>query len=61
MEIQTTQKVRNVSVLFNALRTIGSSALINGIGTSNKSLGAIVMFTALYVGFGKYVRQEDLQ
>lgn len=49
-----------VSVLFNALRNIGNYALINGIGTSNKSLGAIVMFAALYIGFGKYVREEDL-
>lgn len=49
-----------VSVLFNALRNIGNYALINGIGTSNKSLGAIVMFAALYIGFGKYVRAEDL-
>lgn len=49
-----------VSVLFNALRNIGNYAVVNGIGTSNKSLGAIIMFIALYAGFGKYVRQEDL-
>lgn len=50
-----------VSVLFNALRNIGNDPIINGIGTSNKSLSAIVMFIALYIGFEKYVRQEDLQ
>lgn len=48
-----------VSVLFNVLRNIGSYPVINGICTSNKSLSAIVMFTAVYIGFGKYVRQED--
>lgn len=50
-----------LSVCVNALRRIGNYAVINGIGTSNKSLGAIIMFIALYIGFGKYVRQEDLQ
>lgn len=49
-----------VSVLFNALRHIGNYPIINGLGTSNKSLSAIVMFIVLYLGFGKYVRQEDL-
>lgn len=48
-----------VSVLFNALRNIGNYPIINGIGTSNKSLSAIVMFIALYIGFGKYVKQDD--
>ncbi|MDO5338146.1 MAG: hypothetical protein Q4E89_11990, partial [Eubacteriales bacterium] len=33
---------------------------IHGIGTSNKSLGAIILFIALFIGFGKYVKQEDL-
>lgn len=49
-----------VSVFFNTIRNIGNYPAINGIGTSNKSLSAIVMFIALYIGFGKYVRQEDL-
>lgn len=49
-----------LSVLFNAVRSIGSNAVINGIGTSNKSLSAIVMFLALFAGFGKYVKKEDL-
>jgi len=30
-----------------------SAALINGIATSNMSLGAIVMFTALLLGWEK--------
>ena len=30
-----------------AVRQLGNTALINGIGTFNKSLGTIVMFTAL--------------
>lgn len=49
-----------VSVFFNIFRRIGNYAIINGIGTSNKSLAAIVMFIALFIGFGKYVKQEDL-
>lgn len=49
-----------VSVFFNAFRRLGNYAVVNGIGTSNKSLGAIIMFIALFIGFGKYVRQEDL-
>lgn len=49
-----------VSVLFNAFRKIGNYAIVGGIATSNKSLGAIVLFIALYIGFGKYVKQEDL-
>ena len=46
--------------LFNAVRQLGNTALINGIGTSNKSLGAIVMFTALLLGWRKYVGDQDL-
>lgn len=49
-----------VSVFFNAFRRIGNYAIVNGIGTANKSLGAILLFIALFIGFGKYVRQEDL-
>ncbi len=41
--------------VFNAVRRLGNTALINGIGTSNMSLGAIVMFTALLLGWRKYV------
>jgi hypothetical protein len=47
-------------VVFNAVRVLGNTALINGIGTSNKSLGAIVMFTALLLGWRKYVNDQDL-
>jgi len=47
-------------VVFNAVRQLGNTALINGIGTSNKSLGAIVMFTALLLGWRKYVSDQDL-
>ena len=50
-----------VSAAFNVFRLAGNYALANGLATSNKSIGAIILFTALYVGFGKYVRQEDLQ
>ena len=49
-----------LSMLFNGLRRIGNDATVNGIGTSNKSLGAILLFIALYIGFGKYVKQENL-
>ena len=41
--------------VFNAARQLGNTALINGIGTSNMSLGAIVMFTALLLGWKRYV------
>ena len=41
--------------LFNGVRRLGNTALINGIGTSNMSLGAIVMFTALLLGWKRYV------
>ena len=47
-------------VVFNAVRQLGNTALINGIGTSNKSLGAIVMFTALLLGWRKYVSDQAL-
>jgi hypothetical protein len=47
-------------VVFNAVRVLGNTALINGIGTSNKSLGAIVMFTALLLGWRKYVSDQEL-
>ena len=44
--------------VFNSVRQLGNTALINGIGTSNMSLGAIVMFTALLIGWKKYVSVE---
>ena len=44
--------------VFNAVRRLGNTALINGIATSNMSLGAIVMFTALLLGWKKYVSGE---
>lgn len=50
-----------VSAAFNVFRLAGNHALVNGLATSNKSIGVILLFAALYVGFGKYVRQEDLQ
>ena len=50
-----------VSAAFNVFRLAGNYALVNGLATSNKSIGVIILFIALYVGFGKYVRQEDLQ
>ena len=40
--------------VFNGVRRLGNTALINGIGTSNMSLGAIVMFTALLLGWKSY-------
>lgn len=49
-----------LSMLSNGFRRIGNDATVNGIGTSNKSLGAILLFIALYIGFGKYVKQENL-
>ena len=49
-----------LSLLFNTLRNVGNYSIVNGIGTSNKSLSAIVMFITLYIGFGKYVKHEDL-
>ncbi len=49
-------------IFFNGMRRLGNTALINGIGTSNMSLGAIVMFTALLLGWKRYVgdREYDL-
>ena len=47
--------------VFNAVRQLGSTALINGIGTSNMSLGAIVMFTALLLGWKKYVGEREFE
>lgn len=44
--------------VFNAVRCLGNTALINGIGTSNMSLGAIVMFTALLLGWKKYAGER---
>ena len=44
--------------VFNSVRRLGNTALINGIGTSNMSLGGIVMFTALLLGWRKYVGEE---
>ncbi|MBQ9152656.1 MAG: hypothetical protein IJ130_02440 [Solobacterium sp.] len=45
--------------VFNSVRRIGSTALINGIATSNMSLGAIVMFTALLAGWKKYAGDRE--
>ncbi|MBE5808814.1 MAG: hypothetical protein E7317_10820 [Clostridiales bacterium] len=42
-------------VVFNGMRRFGNTALINGIATSNMSLGAIIMFTALLLGWKRYV------
>ncbi len=47
--------------VFNAVRRLGNTALINGIGTSNMSLGAIVMFTALLLSWKKYVGDRDYE
>ena len=45
--------------VFNAVRRLGNTALINGIGTSNMSLGAIVMFAALLFYWKKYVSDRE--
>ncbi len=45
--------------VFNGVRRLGNTALINGIGTSNMSLGAIVMFTALLLGWKRYVGDRE--
>ncbi len=45
--------------VFNGVRFLGRSALINGIATSNMSLSAIIMFTALLHGWRKYVSREN--
>ena len=47
--------------VFNSVRQLGNTALINGIGTSNMSLGAIIMFTALLLGWKKYVSERELE
>ena len=45
--------------VFNAMRRLGNTVLINGIGTSNMSLGAIVMFAALLFYWKKYVSDRE--
>lgn len=45
--------------VFNAVRQLGNAALINGIATSNMSLGAIIMFTALLLGWKKYAGDKE--
>ena len=45
--------------VFNGIRRLGNTALINGIGTSNMSLGAIVMFAALLLGWKRYVGDRE--
>ncbi len=47
--------------VFNAVRQLGSTALINGIGTSNMSLGAIVMFAALLLGWKRYAGDREFE
>ena len=47
--------------VFNSVRQLGNTALINGIGTSNMSLGAIVLFTALLLGWKKYVGDKEYE
>ena len=46
--------------VFNSVRQLGNNALTNGIGTSNMSLGAIVMFTTLLLGWKKYVDEREI-
>ena len=45
--------------VFNGVRRLGNTALINGIGTSNMSLGAIVMFAELLFYWKKYVSDRE--
>ena len=45
--------------VFNAVRRLGNTALTSGIGTSNMSLGAIVLFTALLLGWKKYAGDKE--
>ena len=45
--------------LFNGFRLLGNYAVINGIGTSNMSLGAIILFIALLVGYRKYIPETN--
>ena len=47
--------------VFNAVRRLGNTALINGIGTSNMSLSAILMFTVLLLGWKKYVGDREFE
>lgn len=44
-----------MKVLFNGLRFLGNHAIINGIATSNMSLGGMILFIALLVGNRKYL------
>lgn len=48
-------------ILFNSVRMIGNYAITNGIGTSNKSLGGIIMFIAFLIGFRKYVPDSSAE
>ena len=48
-------------VVFNSVRQLGNTALCNGIGTSNMSLGAIVLFAALLLGWKNYVGDQQLK
>ena len=45
------------AAVFNGARLLGNTAFANGIATSNKSLGAIVMFLALLIGYRRYSRK----
>ena len=47
--------------VFNSVRRLGNTAVISGIGTSNMSLGAIIMFTALLLGWKKYMGDRELE
>ena len=47
-------------IVFNGIRQLGNTALINGIATSNMSLGTIVMFAALLAGWKKYVGDKEI-
>lgn len=48
-----------LKAVFNAVRQLGNTAFINGIATSNMSLGAIIMFTALLLGWRKYAGDKE--
>ena len=45
--------------VFNSVRRLGNTALINGIATSNMSLGAIILFAALLLGWRKYAGEPQ--